>query len=59
MLVEVVADRQFEFSYACEGAAPDAFRGDLSEEALDEVEPGGARRRVSVVRVFWTVEGLS
>ena len=33
---------------AFEGAAMDAFSGDLGEEALDHVEPGGRRQREEV-----------
>ena len=42
---EIVVDRGFQLCHAGEGTAPDALAGDLGEEALDEVQPGGARRR--------------
>jgi hypothetical protein len=42
---QVVLDRRFEIGDARERAAPDALSRDLSEEALDEIEPGRARRR--------------
>ena len=43
--VEIVVDRLLELGNAPEDAAPDAFGRDLGEEALDEIEPGRARRR--------------
>ena len=42
MAVEVVVDRLLEVSNAPEGTAPDALARDLGEEALDQIEPGGA-----------------
>jgi len=43
--VEIVMDRLLEVSHAPEDAAPDALGGDLGEEPLDQIEPGGAGRR--------------
>src|SRR5260221_381035 len=43
--VEIVVDCLLELGDAPEDAAPDALGGDLGEEALDEIEPGCARRR--------------
>jgi len=45
MAHQVVVDGVLEVGDAPEGAAPDALGCDLGEEPLDEVEPGGARRR--------------
>ncbi len=42
VLGEIVVDGLLQ---AFEGAATDAFSGDLGEEALDHVEPGGRGRR--------------
>ena len=44
MLFEVVHDRGLQLGDGVEGAATDAFFGDLGEEALDQVEPGGGGR---------------
>ena len=40
VLFEVVHDRGLQLGDGVEGAATDAFFGDLGEEALDQVEPG-------------------
>jgi hypothetical protein len=45
VVVEIVVDNALEFGHAPERAAADALLRDLGEEVLDEVEPGGARRR--------------
>jgi len=37
---EVFVDRDLQVGDAFEDAAPDAFAGDLGEEALDHVQPG-------------------
>jgi len=42
--VEIVVDRVLQLRHAPEDATPDAFGRDLGEEALDHIEPGGARR---------------
>ena len=39
---QIVVDRGLEIVDAGIAAAPDAFHGDLGEEALDEVHPGRA-----------------
>ena len=41
---EIVVDGLLQLGDAFEDAAPDAFSGDLGEEALDHVEPGGRCR---------------
>ena len=46
---EVTVDRDLEVKHASEDAAPDALAGDLSEEALDEVQPrAGGRCKVQM-----------
>jgi hypothetical protein len=45
MPVEVIVDRILQLGHAREGAAPDALRRNLCEEAFDEIEPGRTRRR--------------
>ena len=41
VVVQVVMDSALKFGDAVEGAAADAVSRDLSEEALNYVEPGG------------------
>jgi hypothetical protein len=43
--VKIVEDGILELGHARERAAADALLRNLSEEALDEIEPGGAGRR--------------
>src|SRR5262245_30570931 len=43
--IEIVMDRLLQFGHAPERTAADALLRDLGEEALDEIEPGGAGRR--------------
>ena len=44
VLSKIVHDRLLQLGDAVEGAAADALFGDLGEEALDQVEPGGGGR---------------
>jgi hypothetical protein len=44
-VVEIVHDGLLQFVDALEGAAADAFSGDLGKEALDHVEPRAGRGR--------------
>ena len=45
VVVEIVADGALEIGDRVESAAPNALGHNLGEEALHEVEPGGAGRR--------------
>lgn len=45
MVFQIFHDGALELCDAAEGAASEAFSGDLGEEALDHVEPGCRGRR--------------
>ena len=44
-MLDVLGNGLLEFVHACEAVAPDAVLGDVAEEPLDHVEPGGAGGR--------------
>ena len=50
VLGEIVANGDLQLGDAGEDAAPDALAGDLGEEALDQIQPGGRGQRCSVKR---------
>src|ERR1700675_3608515 len=56
---DVVADLSNQFAHAAEGSSPDAFVGNLGEEAFHKIQPGGTRgREVPVIAGVGCKPGL-
>ena len=56
VFADVVADGLFQGRHAVEGAAADAFAGNLGEPTLDLIEPGSAGRREVEMEAWMLLE---
>ena len=56
--LQVAADGVLEFAGAAVSAAPQLFFGQRGEPALDQVEPGSARRREVQVEAWMTRQSV-